>query len=669
VVIVAADGSTPDLAEGSGFTGFDPFGSGSTFDLAFTGDSSYANAFEVTIGAGYGGGAMAQLGISGFTPGFASGFTEFVFKVKGLVNDNTIQAKLEATGGASVQIDLTSPPANVAVTDLGDGWSQVVIQMVAFGDVSASSQIVFQTLDGAYAEGDTFYLTDIGFSNAGGSTFVNGDFETGDLTGWTQTPDGGTITVETGDLNGRTGATWARLQAAGSAASAQDVLLSQIDLAAGVIDTGDQVTVSYDLTGELFGAGGVVFVELIPFDAVGDQTGNYPIGPFPATPTGTWETYSTTINITQSTAQLAGGVTLQLKASCGPVDGCGVDANFDNVTVTITPAGTGGGTGPTVAAPTPPARDAADVISIFSGAYTDVAGSNYFPDWGQTTVVTTESIAGDDTLKYATFNYEGTVLGSVQDASAMEFLHVDMWTADATVVKVSPIQNTGTAEVLVDLTPIAAGWNSYDIPMSDFTGMTWVDVKEMKFDGQAGVNPSTIYLDNIYFYKGSGGGAGSCDPVGGELATNGGLESGDFSCWTLYNELPTISTDSATGAFAANLVISGALQLSVLKQERIAMGTVSAGQTLNISFKMKGTAADGGVINPKIIFEDDTNGTTAIELGTIANPTLGYTTYPYTVTAGNVGDGISMEFAVACGGASSCNANVLIDDVTITIAP
>jgi hypothetical protein len=212
-------------------------------------------------------------------------------------------------------------------------------------------------------------------------------------------------------------------------------------------------------------------------------------------------------------------------------------------------------------------------------------------------------------------------------------------------------------------------WNSYDIPMSDFTGMTWVDVKEMKFDGQAGVNPSTIYLDNIYFYKGSGGGAGSCDPVGGELATNGGLESGDFSCWTLYNELPTISTDSATGAFAANLVISGALQLSVLKQERIAMGTVSAGQTLNISFKMKGTAADGGVINPKIIFEDDTNGTTAIELGTIANPTLGYTTYPYTVTAGNVGDGISMEFAVACGGASSCNANVLIDDVTITIAP
>jgi hypothetical protein len=73
--------------------------------------------------------------------------------------------------------------------------------------------------------------------------------------------------------------------------------------------------------------------------------------------------------------------------------------------------GTGGpvATAPAAAAPTPPARDAADVISIFSGAYTDIAGSNFFPDWGQSTVVTTEVIAGDDTLKYANLNYEGTV--------------------------------------------------------------------------------------------------------------------------------------------------------------------------------------------------------------------------------------------------------------------
>ena len=42
---------------------------------------------------------------------------------------------------------------------------------------------------------------------------------------------------------------------------------------------------------------------------------------------------------------------------------------------------------PTVAAPTPTAA-AADVISLFSNAYTNVAGVDWFPNWGQSTVVT-----------------------------------------------------------------------------------------------------------------------------------------------------------------------------------------------------------------------------------------------------------------------------------------
>ena len=51
----------------------------------------------------------------------------------------------------------------------------------------------------------------------------------------------------------------------------------------------------------------------------------------------------------------------------------------------------GGGTAtePTAAAPTPPARAAADVVSIFSGAYTNITGTDFNPNWGQSTVVTT----------------------------------------------------------------------------------------------------------------------------------------------------------------------------------------------------------------------------------------------------------------------------------------
>ena len=169
-------------------------------------------------------------------------------------------------------------------------------------------------------------------------------------------------------------------------------------------------------------------------------------------------------------------------------------------------------TAPTVAAPTPPERVAADVVSIFSEAYANIAGTDFNPGWGQSTVVTTIDIADNSTLKYANFNYQGTVLAAPQDLTGMNFLHIDMWTADATVVQVTPINNSGSpAEKLVSLTPVTPGqWVSYDIPLTSFTssGMALNGVFQMKFDGQAGNTPSTIYLDNIYFYKGSGGGGG-----------------------------------------------------------------------------------------------------------------------------------------------------------------
>jgi len=167
VVISAADGSAPDLTPA-----FETFGSGSTFTQNFAGDNSFTNVIEVTVGAGYGAGTLAQLGLTGLTPGFATGYDEFLFKVKGLDTDNTIVAKLEEPfPGTSVpvQIDLTAPPAGVTVTALGDGWSQVVIPVDAYGDVSTFSQIVFESLVGVYPEGHRFFLADIGFNVDGGT--------------------------------------------------------------------------------------------------------------------------------------------------------------------------------------------------------------------------------------------------------------------------------------------------------------------------------------------------------------------------------------------------------------------------------------------------------------------------------------------------------------------
>ena len=160
-------------------------------------------------------------------------------------------------------------------------------------------------------------------------------------------------------------------------------------------------------------------------------------------------------------------------------------------------------TAPTTDAPSP-SHLAADVISIYSDAYSDVA-TNYNPGWGQSgTVNATYDPTGGGTnfaMAYTNFNYQGTLL-TTQDASEMEYLHVDIWTANATDVKVTPINNgTGPGEVLVPVALINGSWSSVDLPIASFTGMTWDSVFQLKFDGQGGVSPSDIYLDNIYFWK------------------------------------------------------------------------------------------------------------------------------------------------------------------------
>ena len=186
---------------------------------------------------------------------------------------------------------------------------------------------------------------------------------------------------------------------------------------------------------------------------------------------------------------------------------------LDNIYFYATGGGGGGGTceDPTVAPPAP-TEDPANVISVFSDAYSDIANTNFNPAWGQSTIVTTESIGTGSSLKYDNFNYQGTNLGGAdgvdQDLSSMEYLHIDMWTCDATVVKVTPISRT-TGEQLVSLTPINTGqWNSYDIPLSDFSGVSMADIFQLKFDGQDGNTPSKIFIDNIYFYTTGGGGGG-----------------------------------------------------------------------------------------------------------------------------------------------------------------
>ncbi|HLN96213.1 MAG TPA: Ig-like domain-containing protein [Flavobacterium sp.] len=148
---------------------------------------------------------------------------------------------------------------------------------------------------------------------------------------------------------------------------------------------------------------------------------------------------------------------------------------------------------PTAAAPTPTVA-AANVTSIFSDAYTNVAGTNFNPNWGQATQVTQVPIGGNNTLRYGGLNYQGIELGSAQNVTNRNVLHLDFYSANSTSLKVYLI-SPGPVEKAVTLTvPTIGGWNSIDIPLTSFAPVNLSNVFQMKFDGNG-----TIYLDNIYF--------------------------------------------------------------------------------------------------------------------------------------------------------------------------
>jgi hypothetical protein len=162
---------------------------------------------------------------------------------------------------------------------------------------------------------------------------------------------------------------------------------------------------------------------------------------------------------------------------------------------------------PTASAPIPPARQAANVISIYGSAYTNVAGSNYFPDWGQGGQGSSWGefdLKGDKMLNYIKLSYQGIDIGSAVNASSMESLHIDIWSATDMKIDIYPLPDgvTPANERFVTRTLEANKWNSFDIPMSEFTsqGLPINNLKQFKFVGNPWAT-GTVFIDNLYFYK------------------------------------------------------------------------------------------------------------------------------------------------------------------------
>jgi hypothetical protein len=182
--------------------------------------------------------------------------------------------------------------------------------------------------------------------------------------------------------------------------------------------------------------------------------------------------------------------------------------------------GSAGPSAPTDAPAAPPARDAADVISIYGEAYgAEIGLANV--DWDNGSTFAEETIAGNKLLKIDFADFLGTQLNTVVDATAMTNFHMDVWIADdfeaGQIFNPKWSNHTGGAGETnaFELTKAvgdtdAKKWIAIDVPITDFAGdATRADLTQFLIAVAGKID--VAYVDNIYFYKGGGSG-GPADP-------------------------------------------------------------------------------------------------------------------------------------------------------------
>lgn len=196
-----------------------------------------------------------------------------------------------------------------------------------------------------------------------------------------------------------------------------------------------------------------------------------------------------------------GSGTAEITASLDGVAATGV--------VTVVPAAP---TSPQSAAPAP-THAAADVISLFSDAYMNVSVDTWSAVWDQADVEDV-TLFGDAAKLYTNLVFAGIEFhnpGPAIDASQMTHFHIDVWNATSTVFKVKLVDFGGDGpgggndtehELTFDAASTPAltmqGWQSFDIPLSDFAGLTSrSQLSQLILVGSS----AKVYVDNLYFHK------------------------------------------------------------------------------------------------------------------------------------------------------------------------
>ena len=248
---------------------------------------------------------------------------------------------------------------------------------------------------------------------------------------------------------------------------------------------------------------------------------------------------------------------------------------------------------PLVAAPTPPARNAWDVISLFSNAYTNINIDTWSANWDDSDILDLQ-IAGDDTKKITFGNFIGVDFsgaGHHIDATNMTDFHMDFWSSESNLTGkvINPKFSQwggGAGEVsalLLTYLPTTFGtWISIDAPLTTFAGsQIRNDIAQFLITSNLGV----VYVDNIYLYR----------------AATASADTFNTSNVRLYpNPTSTSITIEAKDAIE-NIAI-----YNVIGQEVISKNPMSNTMTLDVSNLQNGlyfvnTTIDGKTATTKFI--------------------------------------------------------------------
>jgi hypothetical protein len=164
---------------------------------------------------------------------------------------------------------------------------------------------------------------------------------------------------------------------------------------------------------------------------------------------------------------------------------------------------------PQVAAPTP-MLEAANVISMFSDAYTNVPVDTWRTSWSAADFEEID-VMGSAVLKYSNLNFVGaeTVMSQI-DITNMTHFHVDIWTPDATTFRIKLVDfgpdggfdgGDDTEHELIFENPAQGEWISLDIPLTDFVDLTTQNnIAQLIFSGLP-TGEMTLFVDNVYFHN------------------------------------------------------------------------------------------------------------------------------------------------------------------------